>query len=46
MEKVENPSKEQINELHSECTKKLKELFDEHRNACGVLNDNALVIQY
>ena len=46
MEKVANPSKlEQINELHSEYTKKLKELFDEHGDACGVLNDTALVIQ-
>ncbi|KAL9971823.1 hypothetical protein ACROYT_G018034 [Oculina patagonica] len=43
MEKVENPSEEQITELHSEYTRKLKELFDEHRDACGESKDTELV---
>ena len=45
VEKVESPSEEQINELHSEYTRKLKELFDKHRDACGVPNYTELVIQ-
>ncbi|KAJ7376975.1 hypothetical protein OS493_031247 [Desmophyllum pertusum] len=45
VEKVESPSAEQINELHSQYVGKLKELFDEHRDACGELKDTELVIQ-
>ena len=45
MERTENPSTEQINELHSEYVKGLKELFDKHRDACGILKDTELVIQ-
>ena len=45
VEKVENPSKQQINELHSEYKTKLVELFDKHRDACGVPQETELVIQ-
>lgn len=45
VERTENPSVEQINELHSEYVKKLKGLFDKHRDACGVPRDTELVIQ-
>lgn len=45
MERTEKPSEEQINELHSEYVRKLKELFDKHRDACGVPRDTELVIQ-
>jgi len=45
VERTEKPSEEQINELHSEYVRKLKELFDKHRDACGVPRDTELVIQ-
>ena len=45
MERVENPSKEQINKLHSEYAQKLRELFYEHRDVCGVPQGSELVIQ-
>ena len=45
VEKVENPSEEQINELHSEYVTKLKKLFEENRDACGESRDTELVIQ-
>lgn len=45
VERTENPSDEQILELHSEYVRKLKELFDKHRDACGVPRDTELVIQ-
>lgn len=45
VKKVENPSEEQINELHSKYVRKLKELFEEHRDACGESRDTELVIQ-
>ena len=40
-----DPRDEEINELHSGYVKKLKELFDKHRDACGVPRDTELVIQ-
>lgn len=45
VEKVDNPSDEEINELHSKYVRKLKELFDKHRDACRVTRDTELVIQ-
>ncbi|KAL9963500.1 hypothetical protein ACROYT_G027011 [Oculina patagonica] len=45
VKKVENPSEEEINQLHSEYVRKLKELFDEHRDACGESKETELVIQ-
>lgn len=45
VERVENPSKEQINKLHSEYAQKLRELFYEHRDVCGVPQGTELVIQ-
>lgn len=45
VEKVENPSEQQISKLHSEYKEKLTELFDKHRDACGVPRDIELLIQ-
>ena len=45
VEKVENPSEQQMNKLHSEYKEKLKELFEQHRDACGVQKETELVIQ-
>lgn len=45
VEKVENPREKQINKLHSEYAQKLKELFYEYRDVCGVPQDTELVIQ-
>lgn len=45
VERVENPSKEQINKLHSEYAQKLRELFYKHRDVCGVPQGTELVIQ-
>ena len=45
VEKVENPSEQQINKLHSEYKEKLKELFEQHRDACDVPKETELVIQ-
>lgn len=42
---MDNPSDEEINELHSKYVRKLKELFDKHRDACRVIRDTELVIQ-
>ena len=45
VEKVENPSEQQISKLHSEYKEKLTELFDKHRDTCGVPRDIELLIQ-
>lgn len=45
VEKVENPSEQQINKLHSEYKEKLIELFEQHRDACGVPRETELIIQ-
>lgn len=45
VDKVENPSMEQISELHSKYKDELRELFENHRDACGVPRDTELVIQ-
>ena len=42
---MQNPSKEQIDELHSKYKEKLKELFENQRDSCGVPRDVELVIQ-
>ena len=45
MEKVENPGEQQINKLHSEYKEKLIELFEQHRDTCGVPRETELIIQ-
>lgn len=45
VDKVENPSMEQISELHSKYKDELRELFENHRDACGVPRNTELVIQ-
>ena len=45
VEKMENPSEQEINDLHSKYKEKLKELFDNYRDVCGVPRDTELVIQ-
>lgn len=42
---MQNPRKEQTDELHSKYKEKLKELFENHRDSCGVPRDVELVIQ-
>ncbi|CAP39052.2 Protein CBG22470 [Caenorhabditis briggsae] len=45
VEKVENPTKEQIDELHSIYCQKLTELFEEHKGRFGVEKDVKLVLK-
>lgn len=45
VEKVENPTKEQIDELHTIYCQKLTELFDEHKEKYGVEKDVPLVLR-
>ncbi|GMR59931.1 hypothetical protein PMAYCL1PPCAC_30126, partial [Pristionchus mayeri] len=44
VEKTENPSQEQVDELHAQYMKQLTQLFEEHKNKYGVPEDNHLVI--
>ena len=45
VEKVTNPSDEQIETLHAEYIEGLKRLFEENRNKYGVPRDTKLIIQ-
>uniref|UniRef100_A0A8R1IA99 Acyltransferase n=1 Tax=Caenorhabditis japonica TaxID=281687 RepID=A0A8R1IA99_CAEJA len=45
VQKVESPSKEQINELHQVYIQKLTELFDEHKTRFGVPAETKLILQ-
>lgn len=45
VEKVENPTREQVDELHRKYCEELTKLFDEHKTKYGVPDDQQLVIQ-
>ncbi|CAL2035718.1 unnamed protein product [Caenorhabditis brenneri] len=45
VEKTENPTKEQINELHEEYVKRLTELFEEHKERFGVSKETKLTLK-
>ncbi|CAB3405070.1 unnamed protein product [Caenorhabditis bovis] len=45
VEKVENPTREQIDELHQLYIQKLTELFNEHKTKYGVDKDVELILQ-
>jgi hypothetical protein len=44
VEKCENPSKDQIDELHAKYVKALIELFDTHKEEYGVPKEKELLI--
>ena len=44
MEKVENPSDEQIDNLHKLYMEKLTELFEKHKLDCGKKEEDHLTI--
>lgn len=46
VEKIENPTQEQIDELHEIYVEKLNELFEEHKQRFGVPAETKLVIQW
>lgn len=45
VKKVENPTKEQIDELHRKYVDKLTELFEEHKEKYGIGKDVKILLK-